>query len=279
MVDNAPVLAMQHAGLTIEGYSRAAVQTYWRIPELKLGFDLGGQPWEFMGTPTWFMSHVHIDHMVSLPQYVARRRMMKMEPPVVYAPAYAIDDLRRLLLVVQRLDRCRMLCDLRGLEANQEIVLSRDHVITTVAVSHTIPALGFVVWDRKMKLKEEFLGLPGPQIRDLKFQGVEITREIRTPILGYTGDTNPEGIDNNPIFYQAKILITEMSFVRHNHKRSKVHKFGHMHLDDLVERADRFENELVICGHSSTRYLPDEIRKTVEAKIPSPLKEKLRLWL
>jgi ribonuclease Z len=39
MVDNAPILSHKHAGLTIEGYSRAAVQTYWRIPELKLGFD------------------------------------------------------------------------------------------------------------------------------------------------------------------------------------------------------------------------------------------------
>ena len=41
MVDNAPILTHQHAGLTIEGYSRAAVQSYWRVPELKLGFDLG----------------------------------------------------------------------------------------------------------------------------------------------------------------------------------------------------------------------------------------------
>ncbi|MFM7112552.1 MAG: MBL fold metallo-hydrolase, partial [Planctomycetota bacterium] len=227
----------------------------------------------------WFVSHVHIDHMVSLPQYVARRRMMKMDPTVVYAPAYAIDDLRRLLLVVQRLDRCRMLCDLRGMEAGQEITLSRDHVITTLATSHTIPSLGFVVWERKMKLKEEFLGLPGPQIRDLKFQGVEITSEVRSPLLAYTGDTNPDGFDNNPVFFQAKILITEMSFVRPGHKRSKVHKFGHMHLDDFVDRADLFKNELVICGHASTRYLPDEIRKSVESKIPPTLAERLRLWL
>ena len=53
MVENAPFLTHQHGGLTIEGYSRAAVQSYWRIPELKLGFDLGAQPWDFMGTPTW----------------------------------------------------------------------------------------------------------------------------------------------------------------------------------------------------------------------------------
>ena len=52
-VDNAPVRRHGHGGLTIEGYSRAAVQTYWRIPELKIGFDLGLQPWAFMATATW----------------------------------------------------------------------------------------------------------------------------------------------------------------------------------------------------------------------------------
>ena len=31
-VDNCPILTVQHAGLTIEGYSRAAVQSYWRVP-------------------------------------------------------------------------------------------------------------------------------------------------------------------------------------------------------------------------------------------------------
>src|SRR5688572_32728360 len=130
MVDNAPILRHQHAGLTIEGYSRAAVQSYWRVPELKLGFDLGAQPWDFMGTQTWLVSHTHLDHVAALPVYVARRRMMKMEPPTVYAPAYAIDDLKRLLLVMQKLDRGRQVCDLRGLEPGGEIELSRELVVT-----------------------------------------------------------------------------------------------------------------------------------------------------
>ena len=60
MVNNLPVKTLVHKELTIEGYSRAAVQTYWRVPELKIGFDLGGQPWSFMGTPTWFVSHTHL---------------------------------------------------------------------------------------------------------------------------------------------------------------------------------------------------------------------------
>jgi ribonuclease Z len=279
MVDNAPFLSCQHAGLTIEGYSRAAVQSYWRVPELKLGFDLGAQPWDFMGTQTWLLSHTHLDHVAALPVYVARRRMMKMEPPVIYAPAYAVDDLKRLLLIMQKLDRGRQLCDLRGLEAGGEIALSRELVVTAFATTHTIPSLGYVVWDRRNKLKEEYHGLPGERIRDLRQSGVEVTREVRLPLLCYTGDTSPAGLDAYPPVFQAKVLITEMSFIRAKHRREKIHKFGHMHLDDFIERAERFENELIVCGHFSTRYHPDEVRRTVEARLPARLRERFRLWL
>jgi ribonuclease Z len=279
MLENAPILSCQHAGLTVEGWSRAAVQTYWRVPELKIGFDLGAQPWDFMGTPTWLLSHVHLDHVAALPVFVARRRMMRMEPPVIYLPAYAVEDVRRLLLILQRLDRGRMVCDLRGIEAGAEFDLSREHVVTAFGTTHTIPSLGYVVWDRRHKLKEEYLGLPGDRIRDLRQSGVAVTREVRTPLLAYTGDTSPAGLDACPAAFQAKILISELSFIRPNHRREKIHKFGHMHLDDYLERADRFENELIIWGHLSTRYHPQEVRRIVDAKLPPRLRERVRLWL
>lgn len=279
MVDNAPFLSFEHAGLTIEGYSRAAVQSYWRIPELKLGFDLGAQPWDFMGTQTWLISHTHLDHVAALPVYVARRRMMKMEPPTIYVPAYAVDDLKKLLLLYQRLDRGRQVCDLRGVVAGDEIELSRENVVTVFATTHTIPSVGFVVWDRRNKLKDEYLGLPGDRIRDLRQSGVQVTREVRVPLVAYTGDTSPAGLDAYPAVYQAKVLITEMSFIREKHRRDKIHKFGHMHLDDFLERADRFENEVIVCGHFSTRYHPDEVRRTLHHKLPPKLRDRVRVWV
>jgi ribonuclease Z len=279
MVENAPILSCQHGGLTIEGYSRAAVQSYWRIPELKIGFDLGAQPWDFMGTPTWFLSHTHLDHIAALPVYVARRRMMRMEPPTLYLPAPAVEDVRRLLLVFQRLDRGRMVCTLHGVNPGDEIELSRDHVVTAFGTTHTIPSLGYVVWERRFKLKEEYHGLPGEQIRDLRRGGVAVTREVRTPLLAYTGDTSPAGLDACPAAFRARVLITELSFVRPNHRREKIHKFGHMHLDDFVERADRFANELIICAHLSTRYHPQEVRRAVEARLPPRLRQRVRLWI
>jgi ribonuclease Z len=279
MVDNAPYLSVVHANLTIEGYSRAAVQSYWRVPELKLGFDLGAQPWDFMGTPTWFVTHAHIDHIAALPAYVARRRMMKMEPPVIYLPEEAVDDVHRLLRVVQRLDRGRLPCELVGVKAGQEIALSREHVVTAFGTTHTIPSVGFIVWERRHKLKEEFFGLPGEKIRDLRQAGTQVTREIRAPLLAYTGDTSPAGIDNCPSVFDAKVLIAEMSFIRPKHRRDKIHKFGHMHLDDFLERQHLFKNELIICSHFSTRYHPDEVRKYVDSKLPPLLKDRVRLWL
>lgn len=278
-VDNAPYRSIQHAGLTIEGYSRAAVQSYWRIPELKLGFDLGGQPWDFMGTPTWFVTHAHLDHIALLPVYVARRRMMKMAPPTIYVPAPVLEDVRRLLMVFQRLDRGRMNCDLRGLEPGAEIELSRDHVVTAFATTHTVVSLGFLVWERRFKLREEFIGLPGDQIRDLRLGGTAVTREVRTPLVAYTGDTSPGGLDNYPPLYDAKVLITEMSFIRPNHKREKIHKFGHMHLDDFLERSERFRNELIVCAHYSTRYLPKEVKHLVAARLPPGLRERVVIWV
>jgi ribonuclease Z len=279
MVENAPFLSCTHAGLTVEGYSRAAVQSYWRVPELKVGFDLGAQPWDFMGTQTWMVSHTHLDHVAALPVYVARRRMMKMEPPTVYAPDYAVEDLRKLLLVMQKLDRGRQVCDLRGVKAGDEIELSREHVVTAFATTHTIPSLGYVVWDRRHKLKDEFHGLPGDKIRDLRQSGVAVTREVRVPLLCYTGDTSPAGLDAYPPVFRAKVLLTEMSFIRAKHRRDKIHKFGHMHLDDFLERADRFENELIIVGHFSTRYHPDEVRRTLHQRLPASLRDRVRLWL
>ena len=278
-VDNAPYLTHKHGPLTIEGWSRAAVQSCWRIPELKLGFDLGASPWDFMGSPTVFVSHTHLDHVAALPVYVARRRMMKMEPPTIYVPAESFEDVKKLMVIFQRLDRGRQNCNLIPVEAGQEFEISREHVVTAWATTHTIPSLGFVVWDRRLKLKDEFVGLPGEKIKELKFSGVEITREVRTPLVAYTGDTSPAGLDNCPAAFDAKILITELSFIRASHKREKIHKFGHMHLDDFLERRDKFKNELLIVGHFSTRYHPSEVLRTLEAKLPPALRAKMKLWI
>lgn len=279
MLKNAPIQSLKHDGLTVEGYSRAAVQSYWRIPEMKLGFDLGAHPWDFMGVPTWLISHCHLDHIAALPLYVARRRLMKMSKPKVILPAYAVDKVRRMLQSFEQLDRGRMPCELVGVEPGDELELSRELVLDVVKTKHTIPSVGFVVSERRNKLKPEYLDLSGEQIRDLKANGTEITQEVRIPRVGYTGDTSPRGLDDNPVFYETKILITEMTFVAADHRREMIHKNGHMHLDDFVARRDEFKNEVVIAGHFSTRYNRHQAEKIVKKRLPDLLDGRLKIWV
>ena len=278
-VDNAPVRSTSHRGLTIEGYSRAAVQTYWRVPELKLGFDLGLQPWSFMTTPNWFVSHAHLDHIAALPVLVARRRMMKMEPPTIYLPSEAVEGVNLILRGFQRLDRGRLPVKLVGVEPGDEIQLSRELVVKVFPTRHTIPSLGFLVWERRKKLKPEYHDLSGEQIRDLRLSGVEVSSEIRIPKVAYMGDTAPAGLDANPEVYRAQILILEMTFVAPNERPSVIHKYGHTHLDDLIARADRFENEVIVASHFSTRLHPDHIQRIVDRRLPDSLRSRMKVWL
>ena len=279
MLDNAPFLSHSHRSLTIEGYSRAAVQTYWRIPELRLGFDLGAQPWDFMGTGTWAITHGHLDHIAALPVYIARRRMMKMEQPTIYMPTACVSMAESVLKCFSRLDRGRLPCEIVAVEPGDTIELSRELVMTVHATTHSVPSVGYLVWERRFKLKPEYVGLSGNEIRDIRLSGTEVSAEVRVPVLAYTGDTSPAGLDNNPDMLRAQVLITEMTFVAPKHRREKIHKHGHMHLDDFVARQDQFQNELIIASHYSVRYHAKRVVAEVERKLPGLLDGRLKIWL
>jgi ribonuclease Z len=277
MLKNAPVRTLSHGGLTIEGYSRAAVQSYWCIPELKIGFDLGAHPWDLMGIPNWLISHCHLDHIAALPLYVARRRMMKMEPPRLLLQASAVEPVKNMLRAFTQLDRGRFPCRLVGLKAGQQYELSRELVVEGLEMVHRIPCLGYVIYDRRRKLKPELAGLSEDEIRSRRLQGEEVTNTVLKPLVGYTGDTSPRGLDNNPVLYECKVLITEMTFLSADHKLDFVHRNGHMHLDDFVARKDRFHNELVIASHVSTRYSRTQAERLLDRKLPDRLDGRLQL--
>jgi ribonuclease Z len=218
MLENAPVQSHHHRSMTIQGYSRAAVQSYWRISELKLGFDLGGQPWDFIGTATWAITHGHLDHIAALPILIARRRMMKMESPTIYLPSPIVKATETMLRSFTRLDRGRLPCTLVPVEPGDVIELSRELLMTVHRTTHSVPSVGYLVWERRKKLKPEFQSLSGPQIRDLRLSGTEVSAETRMPVLAYTGDTSPPGLDNNPDMLRSQVLITEMTFVAPRHR-------------------------------------------------------------
>lgn len=272
--------SLRYGDVTIEGYSRAAVQTFWRIPELKLGFDLGWQPWEYMGTPRWFVSHTHMDHCLALPAYVVRRRMMRMTPPTIYLPRGNVVDVQKLLDIYARLDRGKGLpCNLVGVEAGMELELSRELVVSVVKTYHSVPSVGYIVWERRKKLRPEYAQFSAREICALKEKGIDITYEIRSPRVAYLGDSSIRGLDANPEMYDADILITEVTFAAADPTPEKAYQFGHIHFDDILARRERFKNKVIVAGHFSTRCTDRLIRRYIHKKCPDLLDGRLKIWL
>ena len=46
---------------------------------------------------------------------------------------------------------------------------------------------------------------------------------------------------------------------------------GHVHLDELLERADDFENEAIVLMHFSQMYPPAEVHRILEERCPPSL--------
>ena len=172
-----------------------------------------------------------------------------------------------------------MSCQLIGVKPGDEIEHSREHVVTVFETKHTVPSVGYVVWERRHKLKPELIGKTQDEIRDIKLSGIEVSHEIRTPLVCYTGDTAPPGLDGCEAAFQARVLITEMTFFSPEHRRDKIHKFGHMHLDDILERADRFKNELIILSHFTTRNHDSMFRNLLDKSFPESLRSRVMLWM
>ncbi len=188
-----------------------------------------------------FISHAHLDHIAALPAYVSRRRMMKMDPPVIYLPDSAVDTAWDMLQMFRRLDRGAMPCELIGLLPGDETHVSREYVVTALPTRHTIDSLGFVVHQRRHKLKPEFQELDGDEIRDLKLSGTEVTqRNSHSDLRLHRRHRAARAWTTIRCSYESKILISEMTFVAPEHRKDKIHKHGHMHVDDYRDRADRF---------------------------------------
>ena len=83
------------------------------------------------------------------------------------------------------------------------------------------------------------------------------------------GGVNGAGIARDATGRGAKVLLLECSFLLPE-DRDRATLYQHIHLDDVVSRADLFHNEAVVLTHFSARYRPAEIRDALRA-IPEPL--------
>ena len=248
----------------IQGISVAGEQAVVHVPELDVCFDVGLCPRAILPTPTIALSHTHMDHVGGLPYWFSQRFFQKMPGTArcLVHPKMA-EPLRRMMAAWVDLERQRTPHEIVAIEPETEFQLRPNVFVRAIEVSHTTPALGFVAIERRSKLRDEFHGLPQDRLRELRAQGVEITRMIEIPLVAYTGDTEPGDFLLREEFRRAQVVISECTFFEDEHRdRAKIGK--HLHVEDLRPLLEAWEARDVVIVHVSRRTLLPFARTRIE---------------
>ncbi len=261
---------------TIRGISVGGVYTSLAVPELGLVFDAGASPRSAGGIDTILLSHGHADHVGALPALLGIRALHgKTKPPRVVMPVEIIDDLQAALAALSKLQRWPLAIDAIGMAPGDELELRGDLRIRAVRTFHPVPSLGYIVVRRVARLKPELVGMTGPEIAARRRAGEEVSVYDDRLELAYATDTLVSALDHAPELYTARVLIMECTFLDQRKSLEAARAGCHIHLDEVIERAELFENEHVVLMHFSQLYRPDEIANILDKRLPAKLRAKV----
>ncbi len=250
---------MAREPLSLLGVSVAGVETSIEVPSLHLVLDMGRCSSTAVNQRVVLVSHGHLDHAGALPQHAARRAMLKMEAGIYVVPKPIGDAVERLFNAAGAIDGNPIPRRIVPLEPGAEFPLSGTRVVRPFETLHRVPSQGYVVWERRHRLRPEFRGREGGALSELRKQGVELEESYETPLLAFSGDTRVDVLEREPALYRADTLVLEASFLDQRVSVEEARRMGHVHLDEIVQRRGSFQNRELVLSHFSARYTKAEI--------------------
>lgn len=262
----------------VQGYSVAGEATSINIPEMDVCFDMGMAPRSALAAKFCALSHGHMDHVGGLAYWCSQRNFQGMGPGTIVCDARIEPDVRGMMDGFQSLERQKTPYELITLDHEQEIPIKNNIMLRAFHTEHTAPSIGYVILEKRTKLKEHLVGLPQDKLREMKQRGEEIVNHLEVPLIAYTGDTLPGAHLLREDVRNSQIIISECTFFDPDHKqRAKVGM--HMHVDDLIEWLKVTQCEHMVVVHLSRRTHIGHARKQLVQLAGKELAEKVHFLM
>ena len=227
-----------------------------------LAFDVGRGESRLSGADDLFLSHGHLDHCLGIPFVLSHRTLHRSQRTRVFCPAAISETLNQLIEAAERLEEASYQYELVPFEPGSRVDVGPDLLVEAFETLHVVPSLGYVLKKRRRKLAAAYRGLSGGEIVRLKSEGVSVSEEFEEAWVAYCGDTRIELFEKEPFLLSVPVLIVECTFMGPG-MRDRGARYGHIHLEDLAEYSDRFENEVIVLSHLSRRYRTRDLREQV----------------
>jgi ribonuclease Z len=265
----------------VVGYSIAGEESFVQIPELDVVFDIGRAARVALTSSFVALSHGHMDHSAGLAYYFSQRVFQGMGVGTVLCHPTMAEPIRRLMTAWIDVEAQRtpyQVVPMTPGTPSEEYEIKNNIFLRAFATDHTVPSLGFVVVEKRSKLREEFIGLPQERLVELKSTGQDITYTKEVPLVAYMGDTSPGDFFFRPDVANAKILISECTFTEPDHRdRAKIGK--HLHIADYADILPRLNCENVVLTHVSRRSHLGMARQQLDKVIPPNFRDRVFLLM
>ena len=252
---------------TLAGYSVAGEESVVVVPELDCVFDIGRCPHEAMTVNHVLLSHGHMDHAAGITYYFAQRDFQDIPCGMALVPASLMGPLKDLMVAWGRVEGHVPPHNFVPMRDGDEHEIRRGLWARAFTTHHIRGSLGFSIVEVRRKLKEQFVGLTGRQIVELKNKGVEIVNRVEHPLVAYLGDTAAGNYSDNPDIANARALLIECTFFEDEHiSRARAGK--HMHVKDLPAVLEGMNNQHIVITHVTRRTAMAQARKILRELLP-----------
>jgi ribonuclease Z len=249
--------------LEIIGYSVAGEETVVAMPQLDVCFDIGRAPNQIIPINNILLTHGHMDHAAGIAYYLSHRNFCGQSPGTILAPENLLGPMKEIIDAWSRLDGNKVPANLVGVKAGDEYQIKPNLFTRIFPTKHSKGSVGYSVIEKRKKIKPEYAKLTGPQIVELKKQGIEIDYPLEIPIVSYLGDTQYVDFSQLKYIAESKILIAECTFYQTEHAE-RAEAGRHIHINEFAALTEKMQNEHIVITHATQRTPMREIRKVLK---------------